>query len=168
MFSPGYAWNELRRRFGRTLVTAIGLAAAAGLVMAIIGVSDGLSAAQNRVLSPLGSVGTDIIVTRTIAPTTTQKSASTSTRTGAGSFFSNRFGGGGGPTSLNAQASSDSTSYDSNNGDRPHRPRQARQARDEVHPRLLLPQHPDPFPTQAVLDHRVDRRTSPHRSARCR
>ena len=116
MFSPGYAWNELRRRFGRTLVTAIGLAAAAGLVMAIIGVSDGLSAAQNRVLSPLGSVGTDIIVTRTIAPTTSQKSASTSTRTGAGNFFSNRFGGGGGRASLNAQASSDSTSYDSNNG----------------------------------------------------
>ena len=79
MFSLGYAWNELRRRWGRTLVTALGLAAGVGLVMGIIGVSQGLSDAQNRVLSPLGSVGTDIIVTRTVAPTTTDKTTTTTT-----------------------------------------------------------------------------------------
>ena len=36
--------------------------------MGIIGVSQGLSDAQNKALSPLNSVGTDIIVTRTVAP----------------------------------------------------------------------------------------------------
>jgi len=68
VFSLSYAWNELRRRLGRTVVTAIGLAAGVGLVMGIIGVSQGLSDAQNKALSPLNSVGTDIIVTRTVAP----------------------------------------------------------------------------------------------------
>ena len=88
MFSLSYAWNELRRRAGRTIVTAIGLAAGVGLVMGIIGVSSGLSDAQNKVLSPLSSVGTDIIVTRTVAPTTS--TATTTTTTPA-------FGGGGAP-----------------------------------------------------------------------
>ena len=121
MFSPGYVWSELRRRFGRTLVTAIGLAAGVGLVMGIIGVSDGLDAAQNKVLSPLGAVGTDIIVTRTIAPTTSQTSPSA--QSGSTPFFSSPGNGGSGPVSvggsppanvgeLNAQASSD---YEDNN-----------------------------------------------------
>jgi len=88
VFSLGYAWNELRRRWGRTLVTALGLAAGVGLVMGIIGVSEGLSEAQNRVLSPLGSVGTDIIVTRTVAPTTSRTTTTTT--------IPRRFGGGGG------------------------------------------------------------------------
>ena len=89
LFSLGYAWNELRRRLGRTVVTAIGLAAGVGLVMGIIGVSQGLSDAQNKALSPLNAVGTDIIVTRTVAPTLS--TATTTTTTPA-----NRFGGGGG------------------------------------------------------------------------
>ncbi len=95
MFSLGYAWNELRRRWGRTLVTAFGLAAGVGLVMGIIGVSQGLSDAQNSVLSPLGSVGTDIIVTRTVAPTTSQTTTTTTAPSfrGGGTFPS---GGGGG------------------------------------------------------------------------
>ena len=104
MFSLGYAWNELRRRWGRTLVTAFGLAAGVGLVMGIVGVSQGLSDAQNSVLSPLGSVGTDIIVTRTVAPTTSQTTTTTtlpSFRGGGGSFptggtFPTGGGGGGG------------------------------------------------------------------------
>ena len=54
--------------------------------MGIIGVSSGLSDAQNKVLSPLSSVGTDIIVTRTVAPTTS--TATTTTTVPA-------FGGGG-------------------------------------------------------------------------
>jgi ABC-type antimicrobial peptide transport system permease subunit len=89
VFSLGYASNELRRRWGRTLVTALGLALGVGLVMGIIGVSEGLSDAQNRILSPLGSVGTDIIVTRTVAPTTSQTTTTTTTP-------SRGFGGGGG------------------------------------------------------------------------
>ncbi len=82
-------WNELRRRIGRTLVTAAGLAAGVGLVMGIIGVSQGLSDAQTKALSPLKSVGTDIIVTRTVAPTLSTATTTTTTP-------SNGFGGGGG------------------------------------------------------------------------
>ncbi len=118
MVSLGYVWNELRRRFGRTLVTAIGLAAGVGLVMSIVGVSDGLDAAQQRVLSPLGSVGTNIIVTRTIAPTTDKKTAPTEPTRGRrfpggqGGFFAHGFGSSN-AAELNSKASTD---YDANNG----------------------------------------------------
>src|SRR6202161_1645654 len=94
LFSFGYAWNELRRRLGRTIVTAIGLAAGVGLVMGIIGASQGLSAAQNQALSPLNSVGTDILATRTAAPATT--SAPPSRLGGGGGFVGGGGGGGGG------------------------------------------------------------------------
>ena len=96
MFSLGYAWNELRRRWGRTLVTAFGLAAGVGLVMGIIGVSQGLSDAQNSVLSPLGSVGTDIIVTRTVAATTSQTTTTTTPSARGGGTFPGGGAGGGG------------------------------------------------------------------------
>jgi ABC-type antimicrobial peptide transport system permease subunit len=99
LFSLSYAVNELRRRIGRTLVTALGLAAGVGLVMGIIGVSQGLSDAQNRVLSPLGTVGTDIIVTRTVAPTTSTATTTTTTPTsgfGGGGAGAARAGGAGG------------------------------------------------------------------------
>jgi len=92
LFSLSYAWNELRRRAGRTIVTAIGLAAGVGLVMGIIGVSQGLSDAQTKALSPLGSVGTSIIVTRTVAPTL---STATTTTTTFGGFGGGGGGGGG-------------------------------------------------------------------------
>jgi ABC-type antimicrobial peptide transport system permease subunit len=98
LFSFSYAWNELRRRLGRTLVTAIGLAAGVGLVMGIIGVSQGLSNAQTKALSPLGSVGTDIIVTRTVAPTTSTTSTATTTTTTPTNGFGGGGGGGGGFT----------------------------------------------------------------------
>lgn len=113
MFSITYVWHELRRRFGRTVVTAIGLAAGVGLVMSIIGVSDGLSSAQNSVLSPLGSVGTNIIVTRTV-DATTNKNASSSQNSGGsptgrrgsgGGFFAQGFGGASAAT-LNSSADS--------------------------------------------------------------
>ena len=98
--SFGYAWNELRRRWSRTVVTALGLAAGVGLVMGIVGVSDGLTQAQNKVLSPLSSVGTDIIVTRTVGATTPGTNSPTTTTTtspaGAGGGFPG--GGGGGFT----------------------------------------------------------------------
>ena len=51
------------------MVTTLGLAAGVGLVMGIIGVSNGLTEAQQQALSPLSSVGTDIIVTRTVGAT---------------------------------------------------------------------------------------------------
>ena len=95
MFAVGYAWNELRRRWSRTVVTAIGLAAGVGLVMGIVGVSDGLTQAQNKVLSPLSSVGTDIIVTRTVDATPMSSSGSTTTTTTT-TTPSGGFGGGGG------------------------------------------------------------------------
>ncbi len=102
MANQAYVWSELRRRSGRTAVTAIGLAAGVGLVMGIVGVSDGLTSAQNKVLSPLGSVGTSIIVTRTVAPTTSTTSSSSSSSSnpggsgfgkGGGGFFARGIGG---------------------------------------------------------------------------
>jgi ABC-type antimicrobial peptide transport system permease subunit len=103
MASLGYAANELRRRRSRTVLTALGLASGVGLVMGIVGVSQGLDQAQQRVLSPLTSVGTDILVTRTVGAATTATpsatptptpSAGTGGRSGGGGFFA---GGGGGP-----------------------------------------------------------------------
>jgi putative ABC transport system permease protein len=93
MIAFGYLGDELRRRWGRTVVTALGLAAGVGLVMGIIGVSAGLSAAQSQALSPLASVGTDIIVTRTVGATTT---AAASPSPSPGATQSGGAGGGGG------------------------------------------------------------------------
>lgn len=66
-FIAGYARSELRRRRGRAIVTALGLASGVALVMAIVGTSAGLADAQARALTPLSSVGTDILVTRAAA-----------------------------------------------------------------------------------------------------
>lgn len=102
MPSLSFASSELRRRRGRTVTTALGLAAGVGLVMAIVGVSQGLDRAQRDVLSPLRSVGTDILVTRTVAATTPGASASPSPSAqpdgprGGGGFFAGPPGGGGG------------------------------------------------------------------------
>src|SRR5438270_3265526 len=71
MFPLTYAAKELRRRFGRTLLAALGLAAGVGLVIGIVGVSDGLDQAQGKVLAPLRSVGTDVLVTRVVGATDT-------------------------------------------------------------------------------------------------
>src|SRR5580658_3485643 len=89
MVSFGYVWHELRRRWSRTLVTALGLAAGVGLVMGIVGVSNGLSNAQSQVLSPLSSVGTDIVVERTVGVADTSVTTTTTTTPGGA-------GGGGG------------------------------------------------------------------------
>ncbi|MCW2498523.1 MAG: ABC-type transport system, involved in lipoprotein release, permease component, partial [Frankiales bacterium] len=105
MASLRYARNELRRRRARTVLTALGLASGVGLVMAIVGVSQGLDQAQTKVLSPLSSVGTDILVTRTVGVVTTGTGAtatptptpSSTTAAGrGGGFFAGGGGGGGG------------------------------------------------------------------------
>lgn len=105
-----YAGNELRRRRTRTVLTAFGLASGVGLVMGIVGVSDGLDRAQQEVLSPLSSVGTDILVTRTVGATTTTPSASPSPSAPAnqqrqGFFAAGPDGGGPGGRGTNALAS---------------------------------------------------------------
>src|SRR2546421_155876 len=106
MFQLKYVASELRRRAGRTILTALGLAAGVGLVIGIIGVSQGLDEAQQRVLAPLSKVGTDVLVTRVAAATTPADGSATSSTTvptnpaaqgaqgGRGGGF---FGFGGGP-----------------------------------------------------------------------
>jgi len=96
MVSLAYVRHELLRRWSRTLVTALGLAAGVGLVMGIVGVSNGLSDAQNRVLSPLSTVGTDIVVERTVGVASTSASATTTTTTAPGVTGPGGGGGGGG------------------------------------------------------------------------
>ena len=66
MFSLAYVSAELRRRAGRTLLTALGLAVGVGLVVAVTAVSRGIDDAQRQVLEPLTGVGTDLSVTRPI------------------------------------------------------------------------------------------------------
>ncbi len=95
MFHVIYIGRELRRRAGRTLLTALGLAVGVGLVIGIIGVSQGLDDAQNHALAPLKSVGTDILVTR-VAGTPASSSASTTTTTAPNGRGGGPFGGGGG------------------------------------------------------------------------
>jgi ABC-type antimicrobial peptide transport system permease subunit len=109
MFHLLYVARELRRRLGRTVLTALGLALGVGLVIGIIGVSQGLDDAQNRVLAPLQSIGTDILVTRVVGATpvsTSSNATSTTSTTQAdargrgGGFFAGR--GPGGPGGDNA------------------------------------------------------------------
>jgi ABC-type antimicrobial peptide transport system permease subunit len=58
---------ELRRRPGRTALTALGLAVGVGLVVIVGALSRGLDDAQDEVLEPLTGVGTDLSVSRPIA-----------------------------------------------------------------------------------------------------
>ena len=102
MFSFMYIRRELRRRSGRTIVTALGLALGVGLVIGIVGVSQGLDDAQNEVLAPLGSVGTDVLVTRVAGSTTSNGTATAAQPTPqpvAGGFFAG--GGPGGRGAIN-------------------------------------------------------------------
>jgi ABC-type antimicrobial peptide transport system permease subunit len=72
MFYVTYMFAELRRRSGRTILTALGLAIGVGLVVTVNALSTGLDRAQAAVLEPLTGVGTDMSVTRPIdlSPTT--------------------------------------------------------------------------------------------------
>lgn len=64
MFHLTYMLAELRRRRGRTILTALGLAVGVALVITTNAVSSGLDDAQQKVLRPLTGVGTDMSVTR--------------------------------------------------------------------------------------------------------
>src|ERR687895_2173030 len=66
MFFVAYLLAELRRRSGRTILTALGLAIGVGLVVTVSALSAGLDRAQAAVLEPLAGVGTDMSVTRPI------------------------------------------------------------------------------------------------------
>jgi putative ABC transport system permease protein len=66
VFFLSYIGSELRRRAGRTLLTALGLAVGVGLVVTVSALSDGLDEAQSKVLRPLTGVGTDMSVTRPV------------------------------------------------------------------------------------------------------
>jgi ABC-type antimicrobial peptide transport system permease subunit len=67
MFYLRYLFAELRRRPGRTTLTALGLGVGIGLVVLVGALSEGLDDAQDEVLEPLTGVGTDLSVTRPIA-----------------------------------------------------------------------------------------------------
>lgn len=114
VFHLTYIASELRRRLARTVLTALGLALGVGLVIGIIGVSQGLDDAQNEVLAPLQSVGTDILVTRVAGATTGTTGADATTATTATTAPQNQnrawqgsagggFFRGGGPGGVNQQ-----------------------------------------------------------------
>jgi putative ABC transport system permease protein len=73
-----YMLSELRRRKGRTFLTALGLGVGVAVVITVSALSSGLDRAQAKVLAPLVGVGTDMSVTRPIVVS----SASTSTNGG--------------------------------------------------------------------------------------
>jgi putative ABC transport system permease protein len=64
MFYLSYIASELRRRKGRTMLTALGLGVGVALVVSVSALSKGLDRAQAEVLKPLTGVGTDVSVTR--------------------------------------------------------------------------------------------------------
>jgi ABC-type antimicrobial peptide transport system permease subunit len=66
MFFLTYMLSELRRRSGRTLLTALGLGLGVGLVVTVNALSTGLDRAQAQILDPLTGVGTDMSVSRPI------------------------------------------------------------------------------------------------------
>jgi ABC-type antimicrobial peptide transport system permease subunit len=72
VFYVTYMLAELRRRSGRTVLTALGLAIGVGLVVTVNALSTGLDRAQAQVLEPLTGVGTDMSVSRPIDFTPSQ------------------------------------------------------------------------------------------------
>lgn len=66
MFFVQYVFAELRRRSGRTVLTALGLGVGVALVVCVGALSQGLDDAQDEVLRPLTGVGTDMSVARPV------------------------------------------------------------------------------------------------------
>jgi putative ABC transport system permease protein len=67
MFYVRFLGAELRRRPGRTALTALGLAIGVGLVVVVSALSAGLDDAQAEALEPLTGVGTDMRVSRPLS-----------------------------------------------------------------------------------------------------
>ncbi len=67
MFELRYLLAELRRRRGRTILTALGLGIGVALAVTVTALSRGLDDAQEEVLAPLTGVGTDMSVSRPIS-----------------------------------------------------------------------------------------------------
>jgi len=88
MFFFTYLRRELRRRMRQAVFIAIGLAIGIGLVITVIGASNGVKAAQAKVLRALYGIGTDITVT-------TQPKASASQKPTSGNATSGGHGPGG-------------------------------------------------------------------------
>ncbi len=68
MFYLRYLLAETRRRRGRTILGALGLAVGVALVAAVGALSQGLDDAQDEILEPLTGLGTDLTVTRPLRP----------------------------------------------------------------------------------------------------
>src|SRR2546421_341751 len=94
VFYLSYIGAELRRRAGRTALTALGLGVGVGLVVTVTALSNGLDDAQQKVLKPLTGVGTDMSVTRPLRVS------------GSGSGQTFTPGGGGGPARAGSAAAS--------------------------------------------------------------
>jgi ABC-type antimicrobial peptide transport system permease subunit len=86
VFYLQYLISELRRRPGRTALTALGLAVGVGLVVIVGALSKGLDDAQEEVLEPLTGVGTDLSVSRPIAVPGAEGSAGAGTGGPGGPF----------------------------------------------------------------------------------
>jgi putative ABC transport system permease protein len=67
VFYLRYLGAELRRRKGRTILTATCLALGVGMVVAVTSLSAGLDDAQAKVLDPLTGVGTEMSVARPLS-----------------------------------------------------------------------------------------------------
>lgn len=76
-----YLFRELQRRRRQALLTALGLAVGAGLVLTVTAASAGVQNAQATVLHSLYGVGTDVTVTKAAPPLNPAKAF----KTGAGS-----------------------------------------------------------------------------------
>jgi ABC-type antimicrobial peptide transport system permease subunit len=66
VFSLGYIAQELTRRRGRALLTALGLGVGIALVVAVTALSRGVDEAQQKVFAPLTGIGTDLLVSRPV------------------------------------------------------------------------------------------------------
>jgi ABC-type antimicrobial peptide transport system permease subunit len=106
MFFLKYVLAELRRRRGRTVLTALGLGVGVALVVMVNGLSTGLNNAQATVLKPLTGVGTDMSVTRPLKITTGGRGAFGSLSPTARKQLRSEVGGGPGLNFASAKAGS--------------------------------------------------------------
>jgi ABC-type lipoprotein release transport system permease subunit len=66
MFYLSFLKAELTRRLGKTVAISLGLAISSAIIVVIVSTANSLSASQKKVLNPLESVGTDMLVTRSV------------------------------------------------------------------------------------------------------